>query len=461
MNVVPHAILAVMMILSAPIARAQEIVAPPPDGSTTAPAETEAETERPVYVTFRLADGVRVRGHLSHWDDTGIDGTFAPRRWVELHHDDVWKLYRRLFDREDPAQWVALGRLMLFVALEQPDGAKRSTTRAEQAFETAVRRDPAAAELVAAAYAELEAERTLRAEEAKAEREWELKTTSPEGDHWSADAWPPLTPAEQEGAVLQMKADAQRILEQAGLQLKPVETEFFLFYSDMDRAESAKWASELDTMYRLLARRFGVDETQNIFWGKTVIFVFKERDRFRLVEATAFNHFVPEWADGLFHPMGPRCFVNFYRQPREEIFAAVLVHETTHAFMHRYRSPRRLPTWANEGICDYMAAVLFERSVVDLDRRRQGVRWVRQNGDVNDVLAWKYQDGTWPGPNEIGYNIGYLMVELMIRDRADAFGDWVDAIKDGKDWETALAEDFGVGRRRLVDVFTQYYRIND
>jgi len=61
----------------------------------------------------------------------------------------------------------------------------------------------------------------------------------------------------------------------------------------------------------------------------------------------------------------------------------------------------------------------------------------------------------------VGYNIGYLMVELMIRDRPQAFGAWVNAIKDGKDWEEALVEDFGVSRAQLVETFVRFYRVND
>ncbi len=56
---------------------------------------------------------------------------------------------------------------------------------------------------------------------------------------------------------------------------------------------------------------------------------------------------------------------------------------------------------------------------------------------------------------------GYLLVELMVRDRPGAFGAWVRAVKRGKPWEQALAEDFGVTRAQLVDTFVRYYRVND
>ena len=57
--------------------------------------------------------------------------------------------------------------------------------------------------------------------------------------------------------------------------------------------------------------------------------------------------------------------------------------------------------------------------------------------------------------------MGSLLVELMIDQRPTAFGPWVDAVKYGKGWEPALAEDYGVPRAQLVETFVQFYRVND
>ena len=129
--------------------------------------------------------------------------------------------------------------------------------------------------------------------------------------------------------------------------------------------------------------------------------------------------------------------------------------------MHRYRTPRRLPTWANEGFAEYLAAVVFTGSPVDQNHRRQAVDYVRRGGDVQSILELTYADGSWPGPEAIGYGVGYLMVGLMIQDRPNRFGDWVKAIKAGKAWTTALEEDFGVPRDRLVETFIRFYQVND
>ncbi|MHC5023269.1 MAG: hypothetical protein ACYTGG_05085 [Planctomycetota bacterium] len=407
----------------------------------------------PMPVSFRLADGARVTGKMTAWDPDGFDGTFGRRPWVELNTDDAWRLYRRVMDRDDASAWVDLGGLLL----RMPAGAKL----ADRAFQRARRLDESVEEAIDAARAAAAEARRLRDAAEKAIESERLSTAHPESEPWRADAWPPLTPDEQVAATNTMRAEAEQILDAAGLALRPVETDFFLFYSDMPRRQTARWAAELDNMYKRLARIFYLPEQENIFWGKAVIFAFNEQDRFRLVEAQAFRHLAPPGIAGLCHCVGPKVFINFYRQPDDLRFAALLVHETVHGFLHRYRTPRRLPTWANEGFAEYLAAVTFANSPVDNGRRRQGLDFIRDGGDVNQVLAMAYADGTWPGRDGVGYSVGYLLVELMIRDRPRRFGDWVNAIKAGKDWRQALAEDFGATRDVLVGRFVQWYTVND
>lgn len=459
-----HAILAGFLALLGETCASAPIPAvwfddPPPTDSSVPIRETgpDSEAPAPIEVRFRLVDGVRLTGTLTHWDDEGVDGSFGWRAWSSIDYRDVWRILSRVCDQERAADWARMGGVMLVVALDQP----RAESWADRAFRRAERIDPEASALVADARDRARALRREREERRMAEDAERLRTLTPEANEWRADPWPHVTEEEQVEAVATMKADAARMLELAGLDLRPIETDYFLFYSDMPRTESSRWAKQLDTMYARLAEQFGLPEKDNIFWGKAVIFVFNDRDRFRLMEAQAFGQLAPEWASGMCHPQGPKVFVNFYRRPEDTIFAALLVHETVHGFMHRYLTPRRLPTWANEGFADYLASVLFERSPVDLQRREQGLRWIRGGGDVNAILDLEYADGTWPGEDGIGYNVGYLMVELMIRDRPRDFGAWVDAVKQGMPWEEALQTKFGVDRAALVDAFVRFYRVND
>jgi hypothetical protein len=466
MNMTRHAILTVTSFVICLQTMPGIAAPPPPPGQEGGEATEEtAPPFEPFRVRFRLRDGIQVTGEITGWDREGIDGSFARREWTEIDYEDVWILYRRVMDQESVIEWVDLGRVLLFIALDEPKAekwAERAFRRAERAGEDDPELDERyAPDLIAETRAELEDERRHRKKVADAARAERLRVDYPEGRSWGNSIWPPLTASQQEDATATMRDDAERILEKAGLLIAPVETDYFLFYSDMPRQETARWANELDLMYKKLAERFRLPEGENIFWGKAVIFVFTERDRFRMVEAESFGQLVTDWVEGLCHPIGPKVFVSFYRPPQDAKFATILVHETAHGFMHRYITPRRLPAWANEGIADYLASVLFRNSPVDFSRRRRGLEFIRSGGDVDAILDWRYADGSWPGPETVGYDVGYLLIELMIRDRPAPFEAWVRAIKRGKPWEQALEEDFGVTRAQLVETFVRYYRVND
>lgn len=449
------AVVLLLMILGSSITQAAEDARPCDPGAII-------ELDSPRSIKFVLRDGVAVRGELASWSSIGIDGSFGERAWREINAADVWRILRLVFNesglRGDAQAWVCAGRILLDV----PGGEKD----AEGAFRRALRMDAAMTEAIAAARAEvkrLQLERQLEQEAADAEK---LRTQSPESKDWGDAPWPQLDADAQRAAVRVLRADAKKILEGVSLSIQPVETDYFLFYSDMPRRETAKWALELDRMYKVLARTFELEPGANIFWGKAVIFVFNERQTFVDVERDVFRQLLSNDTQGICHPIGPKVFVNFYRQPDDMDFATILVHEAVHGFVHRFQTPRRLPTWANEGFADYLATNSFRGSRRGADLRSVARAFVRDGGNVNHILDMDYEHPgsaapAWPGPNAVGYAVGYLLVDLMIRDRPRAFGKWVEAVKAGKDWEEALVEDFGVSRAKLVEVFRRYYLVND
>jgi len=459
-----HAILAALIVLAAPpagVAGPQADDRPPP--AETKPAEETPPPGRParpftpIPVRFRLADGSRVAGELTGWDREGIDGSFGRRAWAELHHEDVRRLYRRLMDGESAADWVDLGRAMLLVALDQPQAERW----AERSFQRALTMSEDTRAAIAAAREEVAERRQMRAEAKAAAQAQRLATGSPEAAAWPPDPWPELTKEQLSAARLEMQSDAEQILEKAGLQLAPIETDHLLFYSDMAGGEAAAWAARLEEACAMLARRLDLPDQSNIFWGKAVVFALGDRDRFRLLEAESFQQLVAQSTYGLCHPVGPKVFISCHRTADADLFGAVLVRELVHGFMHRYRTPFRLPLWANEGLADYYASVLFRNSPLDLERRRAAVGFIRGGGNIDGVLSMSYEDEISPREKMLDHAVGALVIEVMIREQPARFARWVDAVKDGKDWQKALAEDFGIPRRALVQTAGRYYMMND
>ncbi|MDO4426313.1 MAG: hypothetical protein Q4D17_11195, partial [Planctomycetia bacterium] len=58
-------------------------------------------------------------------------------------------------------------------------------------------------------------------------------------------------------------------------------------------------------------------------------------------------------------------------------FIGLLVHETTHGFMHRYRARQRIPIWLEEGIADSMPVVIVPADRQTFLKQRSGLERMR------------------------------------------------------------------------------------
>ncbi|MCI0676191.1 MAG: hypothetical protein L0Y42_10515 [Phycisphaerales bacterium] len=419
------------------------------------------QLETPLKVRFHLADGVEVRGDLTIWDSAGIDGSFGRRRWTELKADDAWRLYQRVMDPRSAGQWVDLGRVLL----QMVDADRDAAELAERAFKRALRLDEVIGPTVEQARQDAAQANRARQEEAAQK----LSTASPEARPWPADPWPILTQPEQQAAIAEMRADAERIiLEHLEATLEPLETDHFLLYSDVPRPEAARWIMQLEKVYELLRRVLPpADHSSNRaamdaqdFWGKAVVVVLKDQAQFRAMESESFKHLVPQSTVGVCHPVGPKVFINLHRHDDDAALEWSMAHETVHGLMHRYQTPVRLPAWANEGIAEYVAGLVLRDSPMAKARRKEALEFIRNGGDVNAILDRRYADQTWLPQDANAAAVGSLLIELLTRDQPTRFVQWVDQVKSGDDWEQALRDRL-TSRAKLADAFVQFYKVND
>lgn len=421
------------------------------------PVGEERVLDEPVKIAFRLESGSQVvQGVIEQWGPQGVSGSFGSHDWDALELSSLKRVFQRLMDRRSAEDWILMGELHLRRPEEIAD------RQAKIAFERAERLDPSSKQLIEAARA-----RAMEVDRARMEMERmraaeQLRQGLPEGVAWTAKPWPPLSDAEQAAAIVEMKSASDELLTKAGYPgVTPVETDYFLLYSDLSPRETATMARDLDAMYERVGEMLGLPPGLNLFWGKAAILICSSQDQFKLIEAQAFGQMIPNGVVGLCHCVGPRVFVNMFRAADDYRFAATLVHETVHGIMHRYLSPQRLPTWANEGFAEYVAAQAFRGSPVDSSRRPQALQFIRQGGSLHSIMEMSYQDGSWPGDNAIGYAVGYVMCDLMIREHPGGFADWVRAIKAGKPWRQALAEEFGADINRLATITRDWHMKND
>ena len=423
---------------------------------------TFPEIPGPTPVTFRLADGHRIRGKMTDWDESGIDGTFGRRRWDDIKTDDIWGLHQRFMDSDDAEAWYRLGGVLLMVLTESQDGRKD----AERALRKALRLEPLLGPEIEDLYlrrAKLEQDRARAKQQAESEK---LSSTTPEAKDWPASPWPRLSADEREMAIRTIKGDALSILESTGSGLRVCSTPYAVVYSGLDEELTIRWADHFDRAISRTNALMRQPMGDNPFWGKCIVFLFANADRYRLVQAESFGHYANAQERAITHFQGPKVYVSALIDPDDRGFAETLAHEAVHAYLHRHRSPVRLPAWANEGVAEWVATSLEADSTRAAQARADAVAFVREGGNVGAALNMDYLDGTWPGPaglsaGPLGPSVGYLMVTTMINDKPNEFRKWINGVKAGEDWVEALKTRFGVPAEALVETFVRYYRVND
>jgi hypothetical protein len=469
-----YAILAVVMhVAVVPIVPAGQDAPRPPRPAIDvdrSPSTTVADLARAATTPYRVTpdaqvrlsvqrvDGHRLNGELTAWSDAGIEGSFGRHAWREIRHDDVWRLHRLLMNDAEPVAWLRLGGVMLRLTADQPGAANW----AERAFRIAAERsDQPVDEAVDAVRQAVNTEERERAKLRQMTAEHQLQIAMPAARQWPPTPWPVLSVAQQRDGVRASRTKAQDLLRRAGVDLPAFESVHFMFFADMTADDARRWTDALEVMYRGVGDLLGFDDRYNVFRGKCIVIAFDDQERFRLAEVAMFSQFTPVSVKSVMHAAGAMPVIVTHRDQRDEAFADELVRQIVRAVLHQYRSPHRLPMWANEGLVRYFAAQAFQDTPADLARRDRALAFIRSGGDVNAALSVTYDDAPWPGEDHLPSELGYLMIELMVRERPEGFRRWVTAVKRGKDWEGALREDYGVPRRVLTATFTQYYAVND
>lgn len=408
----------------------------------------ETKLDKPVRVATAKTDKSRVVGRVSAFNDTGftlLDDKDAAQtvKWSDLPPKNVMELYGALLVKGTAKDWVNAGHVMYFL----PDGKDWG----ERAFARALRADPKLKDLVEVARKTPPATETATASASpkspgkSGEMIGEIGKTASQEDVLK-HLWGKLTDDEQAASVKYLKDFAEKTRKGKDGSLKLIETKYFLFYSDLKPEEAKNWASLLDRMYARLAELFAVPKDSNIWRGKGLIFVYAKPEDYHAHESLNYQT-DSQGTAGMCHSFSNGyVHVAFYRQKEELMFAHILVHESVHGFIHRYRSWVRIPSWANEGLAEVIAAELVPQKVKATSRRQTAVEYMRERGVGQDffvvehIAAWQYP-------------VAENMCAFMIAQNKTGYVKFINGVKDGQSVEESLEKNYGAPEDRIAAAF--------
>ncbi len=265
--------------------------------------------------------------------------------------------------------------------------------------------------------------------------------------------WGKQTPEQQAAAVEELKKFGEETRAKVNSNLALTETKYFLFYSDLKPDEVKRWGAVLDRMYGRLAGLFGVKDGENIFRGKGAVFVFAKEEDYQNFQKTMHETDAAGTA-GMCHNFGNGdVHIGFFRQPNDQDFAAVLVHESVHGFLHRYRKPTNVPTWVNEGLAEVISTELVPQRGKRQEMRQWAAGQLRERGSLGGEFFSGDRLEGWQ------YPVAQLLTEFMIKESKKNYFTFIDALKYGMKPEEALAQRYGVPQERLVTAFGESLNI--
>ncbi|MFK7767762.1 MAG: hypothetical protein AB8B55_11115 [Mariniblastus sp.] len=261
--------------------------------------------------------------------------------------------------------------------------------------------------------------------------------------------WVKLTPEDHERFMKKHREFLKQAQEaMSHIRFRLVETQYFLFFTDLPPTEVDGYIVYLDAMYRELCAAFGLSPERNHWAGKCVVVAFGNKIDFLNFEAKVMKNRDAEGAQGLCHQYsdGTVIFTGF--KGDNGFFGHVLVHETAHGFVHRYMTTAGAPSWLNEGMSDWLANVIVKGDQIS-DRQKQSARTIFRRGGWGNFLTTEQIGGDF-------YGSASTMVEILLaQDKGGQFKQFFDGIKEGKSGEESLKDVFGLSYQDLQILYTQ------
>jgi hypothetical protein len=257
------------------------------------------------------------------------------------------------------------------------------------------------------------------------------------------EPWPEAESDEEHAATL---AKSQAMIDEVRVLLpgtKLYETERFLFVSNMPAEQVGPYVAYLDRMYDWMCRLYAVSPEHKVWLGgKAPIFAFLERAQFEDFE----DKFFPEARTalralgnvyGLCHlsPHG-EVIISCYRGNDPNDFGQMLVHETSHGFIHRYKTKAQLPNWIDEGMADLIGAQMVPASTAVRNREFKALNMLVERRSLGGMFAAKRIE-SWQ------YGAASSLNRFLLQTSRESYVRLIEALKEGMKWEDALRDAYG------------------
>jgi hypothetical protein len=305
------------------------------------------------------------------------------------------------------------------------------------------------------------ARRAAREEAAKAK-------TAAEREKWLArlkardvEAWPEAEPdKEHEDALAKSREMIDDVISLFPA-TKLYETEHFLLASNIPPDQVTPYAASVDKMYEWMCRLYGVPRDHKVWLGgKAPVFAFLDKAEFDAFEERYFPDARQQLRSlanvyGLSHlSENGEVVISCYRGNDPNDFGQMLVHETSHGFIHRYKTKAQLPNWVDEGMADLIGAEMVPTSAVVKNREYRAIQQLTQQRSLGGMLTAERIEA-WQ------YGAASNLNRFLLNANREGYVRFIEALKEGQKFDEALRNAYGSAPDELLAHYGRWIGVAD
>jgi hypothetical protein len=127
----------------------------------------------------------------------------------------------------------------------------------------------------------------------------------------------------------------------------------------------------------------------------------------------------------------------------------MIVHETSHGFIHRYKTKAQLPNWVDEGMADLIGAEMVPASSAVKGRELKAIQQLSQQPSLGGMLSAKRIDA-WQ------YGVASNLNRFLLQANRKGYVRFIEAMKDGMKWEEALREAYHSTPEQMLSHYSRW-----
>ena len=307
----------------------------------------------------------------------------------------------------------------------------------------------------AAGSGKLTGKEALAAKRSQAEAEENAKWLAKAQEN-KVRVWQDLSREEHEKAIEEHREMIAKV-KQAIPEMELYETHEFMFCSNMPRNQVIPYAASLDKMHDMMCTMYRIKQGTPIWRGKCLVMAFLDRAQFHGFEAEFYKSKLEALSNiyGLCHQSSNgRVVISCYRGNDPNDFGQMLVHETSHGFIFRYRTMVQMPKWVNEGMAEWIGQSLVPGSTAVKRKEKHAFQVMQMSRSLNGLFTVSPFEGVY-------YGMASSLTDFLISTDEGKYAEFIDGIKQGKDWEQSLKDAYDATPQQLATAYGRAIGIPD